>query len=552
MARKKKPITTRKGKRKTSKKRSHGQPSSKSKKNRKKKPSPRKPSRKPSRKKALKRLPKAASKRPKKGPTSKRLSGPQRSARESLLSYLARLGKRKAARRLDATVAEIETWLKRRQIPRDILPEVTGLATLGGSHTYIRGTSFKKAWEILGPKKLSELTGIPTSRIRQILHRRPKARIKTSRARLAQAAKKIGWESLAEIYDTTEPNLKRASKYPQTETTRRFSELVSEYGDDMVAWYIGVDPRLVRKWLEGNVPRTWEPDLNRIIGRRADQGVDREHIRARWQDKRQIEPLIDKAVEEAKKWNKKVPPKFQIPKSQAERWARLREFDMQIARVKIGYEQYLKETKKRPGRPAQKPIPAPPFEPRPLFPKPLPPLPKPTKPTAPPIERAIAIAMREFMGKRAEAIADGKNSGYAPLDEWEKYTPWQGTIRHGFRYYSRVHKFVVLADLTKLGNEIIENARQMWKLIEKPGEFMTIRFTLSAQGTGNPFYPGAFEPDKNEFTFCNRNTDIIIEIHQIDRQVRSILEHIWEVAQEYLLFFEHYEIVKSIPFERQA
>jgi hypothetical protein len=153
------------------------------------------------------------------------------------------------------------------------------------------------------------------------------------------------------------------------------------------------------------------------------------------------------------------------------------------------------------------------------------------------------------MSKRAAAIAKGEDAPYRPMNPFDQYIHWKGTSRLGIRYYGKVKEFVILINLTALGNKIIKLARQIWNMVKTidVSAWMTIRAIFSIQGAGNPFYPQSFEPTDQKFTFAPRGTEVITEPHEIERQVRSILSDAWEIAQEHLIFFEHFEIVKSVP-----
>jgi len=476
-----------------------------------------------------------------------RATAEQKRARRALLSYVNRLGKRKAARRLDATVSEIERWLRTWNIPAPVRPEVIGLDTSGGGFTYLRGTSLQDAVKRMGYTGVSRLTGLSGKRIKEILSKRPKARIKVSRKRIQELGEKKGWDYLAEKLKATPYLIKSSSAFPKTDATKRLQGFTNQYGEGEVAYFLGIQPHTLKRWLDSNVPRSWEADLNRYIGRRRDEGMTVDEIQARLADPRSIKSYVTEALKKAAAWNKKVRGKFRISKKTAERWGRLREFDDQFKRLKEAWQEAQKaEKKKRPPKGAPPPVPAPPPTPPPLFPTKPPPLAETPQVPVPPIEQAVHEAMKDFYGKRASAIADSKNAGYLPLDDFGFFSPYKGTWREGYRYYGEVGQFVVLIDMTKLGNEIIKRARQMWAKIHGRGERMSIKYTFSAQGSGNPFYPGAFEPDKNEFNFFTLKPDDITEPHTIDRNVRTAMEQIWENAQENMLFFEHYEIVKSI------
>jgi hypothetical protein len=136
------------------------------------------------------------------------------------------------------------------------------------------------------------------------------------------------------------------------------------------------------------------------------------------------------------------------------------------------------------------------------------------------------------------------------MNTWSRISQWNLVNRYGVRVFVKIHQFVHLLNLTAVGNKIIDWARKIWKSISGDGEFMTIRLTFSAMGTGNPFYAEAWVPDDKRFDFFTRSTDQISDVREVDYQVRSLLQDAYEVSREVLLFFEHFEVVKSLPKEK--
>jgi hypothetical protein len=488
-------------------------------------------------------------------PLTRKGQGP---ALRGALDYIQRLGTRKAAQRLDLTVSQLKQFLRQKRFPAALLPEAKGLGTPGTGFAYIIRTKLSTALKRHGAKKLAELTGLPAERILQLKKLRPRARIKVSREHLDKLIKKHGASWVAKALGSKRTSdVTRVTDTPRTETTTRLGRFVSDYGLDSAADFLGISASTISKWLRDNknVPRSWEGFINRTVGNdsvKGDRGASREDLERGDVSSRPIKRLITDAWKRAQAWNKKVPARFRLNKQTVEKWARTGEFTRNFATAKSAYEEWKKPEPKAPKKappPVKTPAPAPPsFEPTPPAPLPTPPK---QSPKAPVFEDAVIRAMKEFEADRAIAIAQDKDSSYRPHASFGKIDHWILTFRRGVRLYEKVREFVPLLNLTAVGNKVIRDARKLWRLARGDGEMMTVRFTFSAQGSGNPFYSEAFEPDKNEFTFFTRNTDQIFDPRNIDRAVRAILKEAWDLAEgeDILLYLEHYEIIKSIPRE---
>lgn len=478
-------------------------------------------------------------------------------ARRRVASYIDRLSKTKAASRLDISVKELEHYLRSRKFPKTLLLEAQGLGVPGTGFTKLPRTRLAVVLKKLGPRKTSKLTGLTPARLAEIVRRNPQARVKISRATAKAQIKKIGAEALGNQLSATPRSLESAATPKLTRSTRRLQLFVEKYGSDdpdLIANFLGLHPRELTRWLSRGVPPKDERDLLAKIGRseaaETDQATKLDRLRRG--RKRNIDRLIAEALRKTAAWNKKTPTRFHISKAVTKRLARLGTFEKHLDEVKVEFvKSKAKPTK--PVRPPRRPRPAPrPVKPPPppyptIIEPPAPPPAIPPKTTAPPITESVVDLLREFLAKRTEAIADGKFSSFLPVVAFDKFDLWRGQNREGLRLYRKVGKFVFLLDLTIMGNKMIADARKIWNMLKRPGEFMTVKLVFSAQGLGNPFYPGAWEPDKNEFGFFNRNTDIIGEAPQIEFQIRSVLDDVFNVSEDVQLFFEHYEIVKSAP-----
>jgi hypothetical protein len=472
----------------------------------------------------------------------------QQRAHKSVFFYAAKLGKRKAAARLDATVAELETWLKK-GFPQKKIEDAIGLGRVGGSFTVVQKTDLEKLKKKISGKKLAKLTGISEAEINGRIKAAKKAKkpayVRFQRDALRRAQKELGKEKLSELLGVKERLLDAARKVPQTLLTSRLVKFTALYETAGIASMLGLSEATIKRWLATNVPRKWESEVVALIGRRPDQGVSEEKL-IKPRKKRDLGKILKESWKKAKKWSERVSPSFRISQKTVERWVRIGKFDENFEAAKASYAESRRSV------PAYELPPEPPATPEPpepsLFKKPLPPLPKP--PRAQKIPKKITeieqYAIAEFHESRAEAFFKGLPDEHRPPDPWGRPKYVELSHRRVWRVFKKVEKFSHLLNMGKIGNEIIEGARRMWPKITGRNEYMTIRFTFSALGTGNPFYPEAWFPDKENFGFFTRSTDVIYDVREIDFRVRAILNEVWDVTKEIgLLFMEHYEIVKS-------
>jgi len=470
-------------------------------------------------------------------------------AHRSALFYATKLGRRKAAARLGATVAELETWLEK-GFPQKKVEDAIGLGLVGGSFTVVQKTDLEKLRKKLSGKKLAKLTGISESeidkRIRAAKKIKKPAYVRFHRDALRRAQKELGKQKLSELLGVKERLVDAAKKVPQTLLTRRLERFTTLYETAGIASMLGLSEATIKRWLTTNVPRKWESEVVGLIGRRPDQGVSEEKL-IKPRKKRDLEKILKESRQRAKKWSERVPPSFHISQKTVERWVRIGKFDENFEAAKASYAESRKSVPAYELPPEPPPTPEPP-EPS-LFKKPLPPLPKPPRgqkipQTITEIERR---AIAEFHESRAEAFFKGVPDEHRPPDPWGRPKYVELTNRRVFRVFKKVEKFSHLLNMGKMGNEIIEGARRMWPKISGRNEYMTIRFTFSALGTGNPFYPEAWFPDKENFGFFTRSTDVIYDVREIDFRVRAILNEVWDVTKEIgPLHLEHYEIIKSV------
>jgi hypothetical protein len=468
-------------------------------------------------------------------------------AKKSALFYASKLGKRKAAARLKTTVATFERWLEK-GFPEKKIDEAIGLSRVGGSFTTIKKIDLGKLKKKLSGKKLAALTGLPESEIDaqiKLLGKKP-ARLRVRRDVLKKLKKKLGEEKLSELFGIKTKDLQRAQKIPQTILTRRLSKLVDRYEAAGIASMLGVSESTVKRWISTNVPRKWESEVVGIIGRQPDQGVSEEKL-IKPRRKRDLAKEFKEAWKRSKRFNERVEASYRVPRKTVERWVRIGKFSENFEKAKAIYAG-ARKTVPTYELPPEPPRPPGPPEPQ-LFAKPLPPLPPPPKgPKVPQVITEVEKeAIRDFNEARAEAFFKGIPDEHRPPDAWERPKFVELINRKGFRVFKKTEEFCHLVNMGKLGNEIIAKARKIWKKISGRNEYMTIRFTFSACGTGNPFYPEAWFPDDNTFSFFTRSSDVIYEDREIDYRVRSILNEIWDVTKEIgLLFLEHYEIIKSV------
>lgn len=102
-------------------------------------------------------------------------------------------------------------------------------------------------------------------------------------------------------------------------------------------------------------------------------------------------------------------------------------------------------------------------------------------------------------------------------------------------------------DLDAFAADVIRIARRIWRFNIGRGvgrEIMSIRFTFSVMGSGNPFYPDAFV-EGEEISFPTRHVQIY-SIDDIVPAIREIISEMYFVDSEVtMLFLEHVEFIKS-------
>lgn len=473
-------------------------------------------------------------------------------AHRKVLEYVKRLGKRKAAGRLETSVKELDDWLKKK-FPAAKLTAAVGLGKPGGAFTIVKGADLGKWLKKVGHRKAAAITGVPARELSAVAKFRKRkgqrSGIRFERSKLDRLIKTKGLHKAAELTGVDETALLAATRVPLTQTTRRLKRFVRDYGLGQTASFFGVSEKTVKKWTKTNVPPTWEKEVTRAAGNELDRGVSEEEVTGA--KERDFTKDLAKAWKQLSAWNKKVAKRFQVPKTTVERWVRAGSFDSNFAMAK---QIYLDSGKMVTGKVQPPPVKPPPPPSPTLFPEgELPPMPSPTEPGGaklPEISEIEQERLSNFKQARAEAFFKGIPDAYRPMNAWSRISQWSLTNRFGVRVFVKVHQFVHLLNLTALGNKIIDWGRKIWKAISGSGEFMTIRLTFSAMGTGNPFYAEAWVPDDKRFDFFTRSTDQISDPREIDYQVRSLLQDAYEVSREVLLFFEHFEVVKSLPKEK--
>lgn len=487
----------------------------------------------------------------------KRSPANQRGARQNLarrktLEYVRRLGLRKAARRLDASVRDLRRWLDE-GFPKNKLDAAIALGKPGGQFVDVKGTRLAALVKQRGLRVVAALTGLPGTEIKNIVAKRPGARVRFDRDRLKNVVTTKGADKLAATLGTKTQNINEANRLPLTEATLRLKRFVQHYGEDQAAAFLGVTKRQLATWAKKGVPATWETDLDQVLGKRADQGTD-----ARQVAKRRTEKQIAKAIAEARikagAWNGKVPRRFWITLKDAERWARLGVFNHKLNAARTALA-----ASKKPQKPTKRRPPPPKAPPRPDLPTGITPAeveppgekpPKPPKPPKQPPEPSVTeIAegkKRDFLEARVEAFAEGRYP--KPKAPWGRITRWKLINRQGIHVYKKVENFIHNIDLVRLGSELISVARKVWLSLEGPLQLMTIRFVFAGMGSGNPFYPDAFvEGDTVNFFFRNLR---IYDPSEIIPLVQELLNEIYMVDAEYtMLFLEYVEVVKSIPVQ---
>jgi hypothetical protein len=476
----------------------------------------------------------------------------QNLAHRKVLEYVARLGKRKAAARLQASVRDLNGWLAKK-FPQNKLTAAIGLGKPGGAFTTVKGTDLGRWMKKVGRKTASTLTGVPAEELvaiaRKLKSAGRRAGIRFERSKLADLIKKKGLTGVADLTGAEESSVSNARHVRSTQATKRLKKFVKEYGKEEAATYFGISPQTLKRWIEKNVPPSWEKEVNHATGTAPDRGASSDDIKGA--PVRNYKKNLAKAWKTLSEWNKKVPRRFQVTKATAERWVRIGTFESNLSLAQKIYE----ETKKTiEGTIQPPPVDAPP-PPTPSIidekDAKLPDLPKPPKPErgTKSISEIQATALADFKEARAEAFFKGEHDNFKPMNSWSRISQWSLINRYGVRVYVKVQQFVQLLNLTAVGNTIIDWARKIWKTIKGKGEYMTIRLTFSAQGQGNPFYAEAWVPDETKFSFFTRNTDQIVDIREIDYQVRALLKDVFEVSNDILLFFEHFEVIKSLPKE---
>lgn len=473
-------------------------------------------------------------------------------AKRKALAYVRRLGLRKAANRLNAKVSELRNWLETR-FPGAKLDPAIGLGTPGGLLVGIPGTGLQTAGKKLGWKKLSKLTGIPRKQLQTDAKRA--GRVVFDRKKLRAAVQKIGHQKLAELLGTKPRAILVANKIPLTESARRLGKFTKKFGEKEAANYLGISPARLSRWVKTGIPSNWERNIVSAIGRRVEDFPDEEIVKAK---KPKLEKRIASALKKVSSWNKKTKKRrFRISKAQAEQWARLGTFEKNWKAIKEALATSKKKVKttrpKPPPRKApSKPVFPPGFKPAPKKKKFKPPGKEPKKPQkvpeVPPEKPLAAIPeekKRNFLEARSEAFIEGRYP--EPPVAWDILKSWSLINRQGVHVFRKVQKFVHELELDKIAEKIISDTQRVWEKL--PGDdraFLTVRMTFSVMGDGNPFYPDAFI-DGDSVNFITRNIQIY-DISEIEQEVRSIMQEIYMVdLEETMLFFEHYEIIKSIP-----
>lgn len=464
----------------------------------------------------------------------------QELARRRVVDYVGRLGLRRAARRLSTDVKTIESWLSK-GFPKEVLPDALAFSGSGGLYVSVRKTRTKELVKQIGKRRASKLLGIPAEDLKKRIKRN--APVRFSRPALVALVKKRGLERVAKILGTSERSVDVARKPVPTAATGRLRSLVEEHGEAKTARFLGISESRLRKWSEWNVPRTWERAVSQKIGRDKWARPKKEDVEGA---KRRTKREIDKAKTAARGWNSRVPPRFRIGTAEAERQARLGQWDQYLALAKHA----LAQSKKAPGKTRGKAPPLPPVRrPKPVIPRPEP------KPRKRPKEREKTLApelasnkaIRNFQELRAEAFV----SGEAAIAHRYRDAPFGRMIKagvpgaEGFIEYGKVENFAHLTDLDALARRIVTRARALWKRIKNGVGIMTVRLTFSAAGSGNPFYPDAWVPDENKISFFRASTLRIDEPRQISEEVYGLANQIYEIGTSMLLFIEHFEIARS-------
>jgi hypothetical protein len=456
-------------------------------------------------------------------------------ARSRVVDYIARLGLNKAARRLSTTPATVRRWLAR-GFPQSVLGDALEFSGSGGLFVSVPRSSAKDLVAKLGRKKVQKLTGLTAAQLsRRVLR---DLAIAFRRPAIVALVKKEGLHGVAQATGLSVRQVDRARKPVLTSATERLKTFVKKYGIQAARKSLGVPEARLQRWLEWNVPRSWAAAVDRKVKGPWARPLPPEKHKV-------TKRLIESAKAAARKWNKEVPPKFRITQREAEKQARLGTWDEHIARAR----ELLRAKPRKPPRKAPKPPPIPPKVPRPsLTPKPTPPLRE--RPEheykPPPPGAAEAAAIKNFQEMRIEAYA----TGTADMAKRYRDAPWGRKIKvsfpdniFGWIVYGKVWEFVHVVDLDKLGRRIIEKGLALWKKFT--GGLMTLRWTLSAQGSGNPFYVGAFIPDANKLTFFRLHSVEVRSENEIATAVWSTIDELYQVGHDVLLMIEHWELARS-------
>lgn len=508
-------------------------------------------------------------------PVSK-LGARQKLARAKSLDYIRRLGLRKAAHKLETSVATLRKWLDSR-FPVEKLDLAVGLGKPGGAFSYVSGTKLDELVKKRGVRGVAMLTGVPQKEVAK-LKGKNRGRVRIRRDKLDALIKKSGTKGAAEVFGAKTDAIRRAAKIPITQATTRLKKFIAKWGEDKATAFIGVAKKTLTAWTKRNIPASWEDLINQKIGRRSDQGPEQEEIE-KGRTTEEISRQIKKAVEKAERWNRQTNQRrFWISKKNAEKWARLGTFDDKLNAARAAYQAAKAPPPKRKPKPKRPPRRAPP---RPTIPpvalppgglaperEPSPPPPsdtgeeppdltpppseeppeKPPKPPKPPKQEPTPSGdlpdefRQEFLQARAEAFFEGRYP--KPQAAWNFFRKWRLIYRHGVSVYRQIEKFVRDTDLDKLGTEVVTQAKKLWvKLVTTTSTLMTIRFVIAVMGEGNPFYPDAFI-QSNRVNFVTRTLKIVNE-YDIESDVRAVMEEIYVVDNENPLFFEYIQVTKS-------
>lgn len=501
-------------------------------------------------------------------PTSK-LSARQKLARSKSLDYVRRLGLRKAAHKLETSVATLKKWLDAR-FPNEKLDLAIGLGKPGGAFSYVSGSKLDELVKKRGVRGVAMLTGVPQKEVAK-LKGKGRGRVRIRRDKLDALIKKSGTKGAAEVFGAKTDAIRRAAKIPITQATTRLKKFIAKWGADKATAFIGVAKKTLTTWTKKNIPASWEELINQKIGRRSDQGPEQEEIE-RGRTNEEIARQIKKAVEKAERWNRQTNQRrFWISKKNAEKWARLGTFDDKLNAARAAYQAAKAPPPKRQPKPKKPPRRAPP---RPTIPPvalppgglatPTPPPsdvdeelvapgppppeepsekpPKPPKHEPPPSGDLPDEFRQEFLQARAEAFFEGRYP--KPTAAWNFFRKWRLIYRHGISVYRQIEKFARDTDLDKLGTEIVTLSKKLWvKLVTTTSTLMTIRFVMAVMGEGNPFYPDAFIQG-NRVNFVTRTLKVVNE-YDIEPDVRAVMEEIYVVDNENPLFFEYIQVTKS-------